>query len=195
FLQCPLTYDNSAMLLFVETLHTGLISNSGTDFAPALKMALEKHQVIDNQTVNNQQSKIVILISDGEDFGDETTQIAKEIKEQQIKLYTIGIGTKKGSKIPQGYKFKRDNKGDDVITTLNAKPLQELAELTGGKYFEINEKDNQISQLIDSIDLLEGELRSSKEIDSAANRYFYFLLAAFILMVLDMVIKVKVVKI
>ena len=31
FVQCPLTYDNNALNLFVETLNTGLVPNSGTD--------------------------------------------------------------------------------------------------------------------------------------------------------------------
>ncbi len=42
FMQCPLTYDQNALNIFIETLHSGLVPNTGTDFGPPLKMALEK---------------------------------------------------------------------------------------------------------------------------------------------------------
>ena len=41
FMQCPLTYDNNALALFIQTLNTSLVPNTGTDFAP-LKLALSK---------------------------------------------------------------------------------------------------------------------------------------------------------
>ena len=34
FMQCPLTYDNNALALFIQTLNTSLVPNTGTDFAP-----------------------------------------------------------------------------------------------------------------------------------------------------------------
>jgi len=76
FLQCPLTYDRSALLLFISTLNTGLLSNSGTEFSPAIEMAIEKHQKSENNAVNQQQSKIIVLFSDGEDFGTDALSIA-----------------------------------------------------------------------------------------------------------------------
>jgi Ca-activated chloride channel homolog len=42
FMQCPLTYDQNAINLFIETMNTGLVPSSGTDFGPPLKMALSK---------------------------------------------------------------------------------------------------------------------------------------------------------
>jgi Ca-activated chloride channel family protein len=42
FMQCPLTYDQNALNLFIETMNTRLVPSSGTDFAPPIKMALSK---------------------------------------------------------------------------------------------------------------------------------------------------------
>ena len=42
FMQCPLTFDQNALNLFIETMNTGLVPASGTDFAPPLKMAIQK---------------------------------------------------------------------------------------------------------------------------------------------------------
>jgi len=120
FLQCPLTYDNNALMMFIETLNTNLVSNTGTDFSPPLRMALMKHTNADENTQSlKEQSKIILLVSDGEDFGEETAAVASEIKEQGIKLFTLGVGTSQGSKIPTGYRFKRDNEGNDAVSILN----------------------------------------------------------------------------
>lgn len=42
FMQSPLTYDQNALNLFIETMNTGLVPSSGTDFGPPLRMALTK---------------------------------------------------------------------------------------------------------------------------------------------------------
>ncbi len=98
YMQCPLTYDNNALNLFIQALTTDLVPNSGTDFGPPLKMALKKLTDEEN-TVARQKSKIIVLISDGEDFGEETEQITEEIESSGIKLFTLGVGTERGSKI------------------------------------------------------------------------------------------------
>ncbi len=195
FLQCPLTFDRSALMLFISTLNTDLLSNSGTEFSPAIEMAIEKHQKAENNAVNQQQSKIIVLFSDGEDFGTDAMSIAEELQSEDIRLFTIGVGTEQGSKIPQGYRFQRDDSGNEIVTKLKPESLRELAEVTGGQYYEINNERNEMPQLIRAIENIEGELRNSKKIDAAANRYFYFLLAAFVLLMIDMVISVKVIRI
>ena len=80
FVQCPLTYDQSALNLFINTLNTGLVPNAGTDFGSALKIGMEKLED-EKGPITQQKSKVMILISDGEDFGDETDeQVDKLVK-------------------------------------------------------------------------------------------------------------------
>lgn len=190
YVQCPLTYDKSALNIFIETLNTSLVPNTGTDFGPPLRMALEKI-TDEKESVSRQKSKIIILISDGEDFGENTDEIAKDIENSGIKLFTLGIGTARGSKIMTRRGFKKDNRRQDVITKLNPVSLKKLAANTKGKYFEINESQNDVSKLINTIGDIEGELRDSKKMDVSANKYYYFLALALALMMLDVLIKVK----
>ena len=98
YVQCPLTYDKNALNLFIETLNTGLVPNSGTDFGPPLELSLSK---LEDENSNNKEinSKVIILISDGEDFGDDTESSLEKIKSSSIKLFSVGIGSLKGSKI------------------------------------------------------------------------------------------------
>lgn len=194
FMQCPLTYDQSALNLFIETLSTRLVPNTGTDFGPPLKMALQKLNSEEENPVNP-KSKIIILFSDGEDFGKNTDEIASKIEEAGIKLYTVGVGTKKGSRIRTEYGFKTDRKGREVISKLNARELKRLASKTGGKYYEITNDHNDVERLINNINKIEGELRETRKMDVSANKYYYFIALALILLSIDVLTKLKVVKI
>ena len=156
-------------------------------------MALQKMEQ-DNNRIET-KSKIIILISDGEDFGEETNAIANEVENEGIKLFTLGIGTEKGGQIRTGSGFKTDKQGKVVISQLNPTSLQALASRTGGKYFEINGTRNDVSRLINTVSKIEGELMDARLVDVTANKYYYFLLAALILMAIDMLINVKTIKI
>lgn len=194
FMQCPLTYDQNALNLFIETMNTSLVPIAGTDFGPALRMSLKKLED-DKEAAAQTKSKVIILISDGEDFGEETDEIAREVEKRDIKLFTLGIGTEKGGNIYAGSGVKRDREGNVVVSKLNSKSLRSLADKTGGQYFEINETRNDISRLINTIGKIEGELRDARFVDVTANKYYYFLLAAAILFALDMFINVRTIAI
>jgi len=194
FVQCPLTYDQSALNLFIETLSSGLVPHTGTDFGPPLELALEKLSE-ESSNLQEQKSKTIILISDGEDFGDKSEEMASEIQNAGIKLFTLGIGTTQGSKIPTRTGFKTDQSGREVITKLNSKELKSLAIKTEGKYFEINDSRNDVSRLINSLDQIEGELRDTRVMDVSANKYYYFLAAALLLMMFDLLTGIKTIKV
>ncbi len=194
FMQCPLTYDQNAINLFIATMNTSLVPSSGTDFAPPLRMALSKLE--DNEGPSTQQkSKVIVLISDGEDFGEETSEITKEVEDKGYKLFTLGVGTERGSQITAGKGYKTDKQGNTVVSKLNSGSLKSLASKTDGDYFEINESRNDVNKLISTIGKIEGQMRDARVIDASANRYYYFLLAALVLLVLDILVSVKTITI
>ncbi len=194
FVQCPLTYDQNALNLFIETLNTGLVPGTGTDFGSALSMAYDK-LTKDESSAENQKSKIIILISDGEDFGDDTDNAVTKINKSGIRLFTLGVGTEKGSKIPTRRGYKKDRNGNEVTTQLNPKSLKNIAYDADGKYFEINYMDNEVGRLIATINAIEGELKDTKVVDVSANKFHYFLGLAFMLLLLDIFTSVKIIKI
>jgi len=195
FVQCPLTYDKNALNLFIETLNTGLVPNTGTDFGPPLKISLDKLKNNDSKP-NTNKSKIILLISDGEDFGENTDQHINNIKNSSIKLFTLGIGTEKGiTLISSNGKIKKDQNGDDVITKLNSISLKKIASMTNGKYYEITNNKNEIKQLINQINSLEGNIQDSIKLDISKNKYHYFLLIGIFLFVIDFLFTFKVLKI
>ncbi|HEY4654091.1 MAG TPA: VWA domain-containing protein [Cyclobacteriaceae bacterium] len=195
FMQCPLTYDQNALNLFIETMNTGLVPPSGTDFGPALTMAVKKIEADDDSNVTQTKSRVLILISDGEDFGENTAEVAREIENKGIKLFTLGIGTEEGGKIHASNGYKKDRQGNVVTSRLNSRSLRSLANQTGGQYFEVNESRNDVSRLINTISNIEGEFRDTRFVDVTANRYFYFLGLAILLLLTDILMTVHTIKI
>ena len=194
FVQCPLTYDKNALNLFVETLNTGLVPNSGTDFGPPLELGLSKLQD-ENSGDNDFKSKIIILFSDGEDFGEDTDQSIEKIKENSLKLFSVGVGTDEGSKILDDFgNFKKDNEGNDVITKLNSSSLRETADKTGGKYYEISKNKNEINQMITEIKNIKGDIIDQQTSNISENKYFYFLLSALVLVAIDFIFVSKIIS-
>jgi Ca-activated chloride channel homolog len=194
FMQCPLTFDQNALNLFIETMNTALVPIAGTDFGPPLRMALSKLEAED-QADTQPKSKVIILISDGEDFGEETNEIAREIENKNIKLFTLGVGTERGGNIYAGNGVKKDRDGRAVVTKLNSNSLRGLANKTGGQYFEINESKNDVSRLVNTIGKIEGELRDARYVDVTANKYFYFLAIAAFLLLADVLLNVRTIRI
>lgn len=194
FVQCPLTFDYGALNLFIETLSTSLVPSSGTDFAQAFELLAKRFKAAETENGQQNNTKVAILVSDGEDFGDDTEDMISNLEDKNIKLFTLGIGTEEGGKIPTETGYKRDNDGKIVVSKLNSKALKKMASLTGGKYYEISDNRNDLGKLINDISKIEGELRDIKTIDASANKYFYFLFVALILMLIDVLITIKTIR-
>ena len=195
FMQCPLTFDQGALHLFIETMNTDLLPSSGTDFGPPLELALEKLLKETQETPGKGLARLILLISDGEDFGKETDLALEKIKENNIRLLTLGIGTAEGGNIPsrQGGLVK-DEDGNTVLTKLEDASLRKLADETGGNYFEITEEKSEIDALVNSVRKFEGTVRESRTFDVSTNKYMYPLLLALVLILFDLLIKIRVIR-
>ena len=131
----PITTDYSAAKMFLQNMNTDMISSQGT----AIDEAIQLSTTYFDEEINT--SKLLIIISDGEDHNNSSLDIAKMAASKGIKIYTVGVGKEKGSPIPikkngiiQNY--KRDNKEEIVITKLNKKVLTEIAERDNNLYRE-----------------------------------------------------------
>ncbi|AHM62608.1 von willebrand factor type a [Flammeovirgaceae bacterium 311] len=193
FVQSPLTFDGSALQLFIETLHTGLIPYGGTELAAPLRLALDKLKKEGTQE-GKPSSRLVILISDGEDFGEEAQALANEYKKEGIRLFTLGVGTQEGSRIRERRLYKRNDDGEEVITRLNPDALKRLAQEANGSYYEINNRQNETQKLINAVAAVEGEMQDARLIDVSSNRYYYFLAAALVLLALDAMLHLKLLR-
>ena len=133
FLQCPLTVDYGGFLLALNDLDVSTIPRGGTSISSAIKLALK------NFEGDYKKFKILIIITDGEDHEGDAIRLAKKSAAEEIKIYTIGIGTKEGDLISvrdkSGKKtFLKDSEGNVVKSSLNEDLLRKIALTTGGMY-------------------------------------------------------------
>lgn len=127
FVQCPLTLDYAAAELFLRAVDTDLVPVKGTDLAEALDVARKS---FDTGTTG----KAVILITDGEDHEGRVLEAATRAKDAGIRVFTIGIGRDEGAPIPApGGGFRRDRRGEVIMSRLDETTLQKVALETGGR--------------------------------------------------------------
>lgn len=195
YIQSPLTYDQNALQLYTQTLRTNLLPYNGTDYAELLRLVNEKFSSQSPAVAEEEKAKILVLISDGENFGPDVDALAEQLADQNVRIFTLGIGTTEGSQIPVGRGYKRDQEGNPVLTRLQSEPLEKLASATNGSYFEVNNRVSEVNKMISSINNIEGELRESKTIDVTANKYVYPLALALLLILLDLLLSIKIIKI
>lgn len=192
FLQCPLTFDQNVLQLHIDGLNTGLVPNQGTDLAAPLGLALEK---FDKETSNQPNSKSIVLISDGEDFEKNYESIIPNLNDRGIKVFSLGVGTSQGSTIPKGNgKLIDKNTNQPAISKLDPESLKYVATQTGGSYFELSDSVQEIPDLIAALERQEGTLTGTRMVEASANKYFYFLLIALGLAMLDLMLPFKTIK-
>ncbi|AEI50102.1 vWA domain-containing protein [Runella slithyformis] len=186
FLQVPLTFDLSAFELFAQSLSTAQVSSTGTDICSALDLCTQK--LLQNPSANT--SKIILLMTDGENFGTCERKTLASIRQFGLNLFIVGIGTNAGGHIRQKGDWVKDENGQVVTTKLNSAYLRELAMATNGKYFEINNRSNAIAELVSAVNSVESRLIDSRKVAVVSNKYRYFLLAALVLIALDVLVTV-----
>lgn len=197
FVQCPLTYDQAALQLFLNTLQTSLVPAGSTDLVPPLELVLTRLESSTPTTNSNlPRATAVVLVTDGEDFGENLEPTVRVLARTGARVFTMGVGTTEGSAIPQpgGRGYLRDARGREAVSRLVPAPLRRLAEQTGGQYFELTDRRNEFPLLVNALNRMEGQAEQVRTVSVADNRYRYPLLLALALMMLDVLITIKVIK-
>lgn len=192
FLQCPLTFDQNVLQLHIDGLNTGLVPNQGTDLSAPLVLAREKFE---KESSNQPNSKSIVLISDGEDFEKGYEKLIPILNDEGIKVFSLGVGTFGGSTIPKGNGKVIDKSTNlPAISRLDPESLKYIASQTGGAYFELSDEAQEIPDLVAALERQEGTLTGTRMVEASANKYFYFLLVALGLAMLDLMLPLKTIK-
>ena len=195
YVYCPFTFDKSALNTMLETISTKVIPSDGTDFGKPLDLAHQKFQEMETSS-KKVSSKLVLLVSDGEDFGEDTEDAVSQLEKDGVKVFTLGVGSVEGGKIPSSSGgFIVDDNGIPVLAKLRPSDLRKIAGETNGKYFEVTNDRNDVPSLIDAMESVEGEVRDVQMIDVGANKYYYFLFMAICIFTLDILFTINIIKI
>lgn len=190
FVQCPLTLDYAAVEMFLKALDTGIIPVPGTDLGAAIKTGLSGFDF------ESASDKVMLLITDGEDNEQRGLEAARSAAGQDVKIFVFGMGEPAGGPIPaadgQGG-FVKDDDGQLVLSKLDEKTLQDIATVTGGGYVRSVAGDLDLDLLyFDGIKKkTEAQLLKSGKIKVYEERFNLFVLAAFMLLLLEGVLDDK----
>ncbi len=167
--QLPITTDYRMARSFTKRLSPSLVSVQGTDLSDAIDLA----SLSFSQTKD--ASRVMILITDGEAHDADALTAAKRAAERGIRLFAIGIGSPQGAPIKIGGEFIKDEKGDMVVSRLNEKLLQDIAEAGNGAYIRASNAEFGLSEIVDEINKMEKSERTTLAFEEY-NEQFYWLL-------------------
>lgn len=189
--QSPLSLDKNAFLTFLERVDPSLLSKQGTNLAGAIETSIDRFDM------NASQSKVIVLVSDGEDKNTEQVQKAvDEAKRKGIPIYTLGIGSLKGSYIPEGQNvwgdiFYKQHNGKYVVTKLDDKVLKKIAADTNAEYFRASDISSAKS-VARSLDGLKRVAISAGKRQVTMELYFWPVLLAFLLLLVEWIISERI---
>lgn len=187
YLQVPLTTDYGALDLFIKSANPEMVPTQGTAIGDAISLAVRS---VDN---GNKKNQAIIIISDGENHDVEAPAIAKKANEDGMLVFTVVVGTKQGSFIPEmvggRMDMHRDQTGNPVRTKADPDALRELAKMGQGGFFDLGTDPELIKQSLatqlDRLEKREFEQRAFSEYES----YFqYFLGATLLLIIIEFLI-------
>ncbi len=185
----PMTTDLGYVGETLEILEPGMIVNQGTDIGLALETATK---ALDRGAESGKASRAIVLISDGEDHGETAIQAAKQLKEQNIRLYMIGVGTEKGGPIPVRDEtgrlvgYKRDLHGQSVVSVFHPESFKKIAEVAAGVYLHATPSENEVEDILKDIGALNAEGTNERKVVTYTDRFQIFLGIAVGLLFLEM---------
>ena len=183
----PITTDYGVAKMYLQSLNTDMVSSQGT----ALDEALETATGFFDK--NSKTSKLIIMISDGEDHSEGAEEVAAEALKQGVKIITIGVGTAQGGPIPLRRNgvvdsFKRDRNNEVVITRLNQQILESIAKKTKGGYVDGATTRNVTDYLSQALEKIERSEFESTQLADFQTQFQWFVGVALLLLIIDVLL-------
>jgi Ca-activated chloride channel family protein len=188
YLACPLTSDYAGFNLTLDDISVKMIGLGGTDISRAIREARKAYAGAAGK------HKILIIITDGENHeGDHVAEAQKAAKDNQIHIYTIGVGTPEGELIPvkdsnQG-SFLKSKEGLVVKSRLDETTLEKITTASDGAYLRSAPTEFGLEALYrKKLSLLEKKSYEDKQIAIRQDWFQLFLLCALALFLSESVL-------
>ena len=182
FTLCPLTTDHASVINLFNDIKMGLIED-GTAIGSGLATAIAR--LTDSDAV----SRVVILLTDGvNNRGEVAPLTAAEIaKTYGVRVYAVGVGSKGTAPYPVQTPF--GIRYQDMKVEIDEEVLMQIAEMTGGKYFRATD-NKALAKVYEEIDQLEKTKIEVTEYSKKQEEFRKFAIAALILLVLDIALRI-----
>ena len=175
YLVSPLTLDHNWLRKRLESLEIGMVED-GTAIGSAIGSGTNRLR--DRKS----KSRLLILLTDGmNNAGRIPPLIAAEAAETlQIKVYTIGAGTRGEAPIPVTNRFGQRQLVRARVD-IDEKTLTEVAEITGARYFRATDTAS-LAKIYEEINSMETTTRTIKNFEHYRELFPFFVLGALILL-------------
>ena len=182
FVQLPVTTDYVSAKMFLGSIDTGSVPVQGTAMGDAIMTAIRSF------SAQSEKSRVIVVISDGENHEDDPVAAAREAAENGIRVYTVGVGSAEGQPIPYEGGLMKDKDGEIVVTRLDEDMLKAVAKAGNGAYVHAGNDEFGLNPIIDDVRRMEDEEFGSIVFEEYNEQYMYFFGIAFALLVIEMLI-------
>ena len=148
----PITEDGDSLLRQLPGLSTDLVRLQGSNLVNALKLAASLLQA-----QGEGSSHHILLLSDGDFDEPELEQKITELRNQDIRLHVLALGTDGGGPVP----YLTAPGGKAVVSRLDEQSMAQLAEAGGGVYQLADYRDQDSQQILDAV-MAQAELRQGQ---------------------------------
>ena len=191
FIQCPMTTDYSAVLMFLDAVTTHTTTSAGTDFSEAMDVIAQAFTKSRTDNGSTSAGKAAVIFSDGEDHNPDSPNMIESFKKQNIKVFAVGIGGINAVPIPiydesGNLKDFKKSGGTIVTTKLEETFISQLASETGGAYYSASTSEIEVRKIYRDIAKLEKSENSDYQFTEFENRYQWFLSIAFMILCADL---------
>jgi Ca-activated chloride channel family protein len=168
---CPLTLDQTAVRLTLETIGPGAVSEPGTDLGRALRTALKL------LPPGRRDEQAMVLWTDGEDLEGHAREAIDELRRSGVRVFVVGVGTPAGDVIPTfdvsgvTVDVKHDEQGHIVRSRLDEDLLRELARATHGSYFSASRSGGELVRLAGALGALARSRRGTRLVERPVARF------------------------
>lgn len=180
--QLPITSDYRMARAFARKLSPQMVRTQGTDLGAAIKLASMSF------SSQSEGSRVMILITDGENHESDALEAAQAAAEKGIAIYTIGIGTPEGAPVMIGGEYLTDENGDMVVSKLDEKMLQEIASTTGGAYVRATKQSIGLKEIVDRLKELDESDLATTRFEAFDEQFQYPLVVALLLLLIEWLI-------
>ena len=184
FVQLPITSDYVSAKMFLSSIDPSMMATQGTDIATAINMA--SHSFTQEEGIG----KAIVVITDGEDHEGGAVEAAKAAKENGMRVYVLGVGSTKGSPVPDPSTgdYMKDNTGNTVMSALNEDMCKQVAQAGGGAYIHVENNSAAQEQLDNELDKLEKKETATAVYSEFDEQFQAFGVLALLLLILEICI-------
>ncbi len=192
-LQCPLTLDHDTFNLFLRVLTPDYLPVGGTNLIAAIETCYQGFEK------GSDTDKAIVLITDGENTAGKNTreeieEIAKKMGLEGIKIFCIGVGDPAGAPIPDSAGgFKKDAKGNIILSRVDDKGLEKIAALTNGRYVRSVAGNMDLDQIYsqDILNTMERKTITQGKKKVWEQRFQWFLFPCVLLLLIEMILPAR----